>query len=269
MTDTTPYSIPQESGNWSAIMLAALMHAVLFAFLWIGIRWQSQTPVTVEAEVWNLQSREAAPKLQPQPETNAVVPEPKAEKEPQVEKPDIAVEQEKKRKEKEARQEEERAVRLREKQALLEQEKAEALAKKKDLAKKKRMQEVADEKLAEKFREEEMKRMTGGSGNSGEAPKSQGIQGDPTYATKIRQKIRSNTVFIVPKDLQGNPSVEFEVKLFPDGSLRGGLRKIKSSGVPGFDEAVQRAIELSQPFPPDKSGAIPSSFMVIHQPKDN
>jgi colicin import membrane protein len=50
--------------------------------------------------------------------------------------------------------------------------------------------------------------------------------------------------------------------------LRGTPRKLRSSGIAAFDDAVLRAIELSQPFPPDKSGTVPSGFPVIHRPKD-
>jgi colicin import membrane protein len=71
----------------------------------------------------------------------------------------------------------------------------------------------------------------------------------------------------VPDTLVGNPAVEFDVELLPDGSLRG-LRMRKSSGIDAFDEAVKRAIERSQPFPPDQSGTVPGRLTVIHKPKD-
>ncbi|EGF32833.1 putative tolA (transport transmembrane-like protein) [Oxalobacteraceae bacterium IMCC9480] len=69
------------------------------------------------------------------------------------------------------------------------------------------------------------------------------------------------------EDVEGNPSVEYAVELLPDGTVRG-IRKLKTSGIPGFDEAVRRAIEKSQPFPADKSGTAPSGFTVSHKPKD-
>jgi colicin import membrane protein len=47
-----------------------------------------------------------------------------------------------------------------------------------------------------------------------------------------------------------------------------GVTKHKSSGVPGFDEAVARAIQKSAPFPPDKTGSVPSGFTLVHRPKD-
>lgn len=262
MSETTQYSIPRQPGRWRAITLAGVMHVALLAFLWIGIRWQSQTPVTIEAEVWSTQAREAAPKPQPQPEPQ---PEPRPEpkpviKETPVVKPDIALEKEKKRKAEEKKLQEEEKERLK---------KAEE-KKKADLAKKnadKHTQDIKDKARLDKLREDEMRRING-TGGSGEAPKTQGPRGDAGYAAKLAAKIRSNTVFVTPPDLQGNPAVEYDVKLFPDGTLRGAPRKVKSSGIPAFDDAVLRAIELSQPFPPDKSGTVPSGFPVIHQPKE-
>ena len=106
-----------------------------------------------------------------------------------------------------------------------------------------------------------------GSGGSGDAAKSQGSRADASYIDRVRQKIKSNTIFNGADQLSSNPAVEFAVELLPDGSARR-LRKIKSSGVPGFDDAVERAIEKSQPFPPDKSGSAPSGFTVSYKPKD-
>jgi colicin import membrane protein len=319
MTESTPYSVPQEPGRWRAIALAVLMHAALFAFLWIGIRWQSETPVAVEAEVWNVQPKEAAPQAAPTvPREPEPMPEPNRQETkpapqpatvaPPLENPDIVLEQEKKKKarEDEARQaqlkekaEKERLARLKEqaeidrqaqRKAQAEKEKIAALEKQKREAEKKRMQAMRDAELAAKkkeaerekqreleeqqlaeLRNQEMRRISGstaGTGGSGTAAKSQGLRGDPDYAGKVATKIKSNTAFAIPANLQGNPYVEYDVQLFPDGTLRGAPRKVKSSGIPAFDEAVRRAIELSQPFPADKSGAVPSSFRVTHQPKE-
>ena len=40
------YLIPKQSGKPIALVMAIFMHGLLFLFLWIGIRWQSQTPDT-------------------------------------------------------------------------------------------------------------------------------------------------------------------------------------------------------------------------------
>jgi colicin import membrane protein len=304
MVDATPYTVPKEPGRWRALMLAAAVHAALLAFLWIGVRWQNETPATIEAEVWSPQPREAAPRPdpvkapEPEPQPKPVVREPpKPEtKEPAVAKPDIALDQEKKkRKLQEEKQkqldeerlakakqiEEERQAKLRqqqklddERQAKLKEEKLrqdkEKAEKDKKVADAKRKQQEADEKLMAKLREEDMKRITGavaGTGGTGEAAKSQGGRADASYAARVAAKIKSNISFIVPEGLASNPPVEVAVNLLPDGSLAG-VRVTKPSGVPGFDEAVTRAIEKSQPYPKDKSGSVPSSFIGIHRPKD-
>ncbi|ABR91140.1 TolA-related transport transmembrane protein [Janthinobacterium sp. Marseille] len=291
MTDTTPYSVPKEPGRWRAITLAAAVHAALLVFFWIGIDWQNETPVAVQAEIWDMQAKEAAPlppepepTPQPKPEPKPIIKEtPKAEPvEPPAPKVDIALEREKKRKEQERKDklaEEEKEKKLKQqaeqdKQQKLDKQAADKKAaeqqQKADLEKK-RKQEAADAAVRDKIRAEEMRRLTGavGSGGTGEAAKSQGSgRADSGYADKIRAKIRQNTTFIVPDGLSGNPAAEFDVELLPDGSLRGEPRLRKSSGVTGFDDAVKRAIERSQPFPPDKSGTVPSRFIVVHKPKD-
>lgn len=311
MTDATHYSVPKEPGRWRALALAAGVHAALLAFLWIGVRWQNDTPATIEAEVWSPQFHEAAPRPQPIPEPQPEpeqkpAPEPKpavrepvrpTRVEPPVVKPDIALEQEKKRKAKEQklREEQERIEKQQAEKKRLEQEKlAEAKKKadeqkkleadkkrieqekekvadaaKKADAEKKRKQALADKAAADKAHDETLKRLMAqaGTGGSGDAPKTQGSRGDGGYGEKIRAKIRSNTVFAVPDNLRGNPDVEYDVELLPDGSVSR-IRKVKSSGVPGFDEAVWNAIEKSQPFPRDKSGKVPSALRVVHKPKD-
>ena len=283
MTDATPYIVPKEPGRWRALVFAALVHAALFAFLWIGVRWQNDTPVTIEAEVWSPQPREAAPLPEPvkapEPDPQPVVKEAPRPKviEPPVAKPDIALEQEKKRKEDEKKHLEEERI-AKEKNKRLEEEKLAKLKQEelkkleKDKADKKRKQEEADAKLLAKMRDEDMKRITGGvtgAGGSGDAPKAQGGRASAEYGAKIAAKIKSNTIYVVPENLAGNPPVEYVVELLPDGTLRSAPRKLKSSGIAGFDEAVLRAIDKSQPFPRDeKTGTVPSSVTVSHKPKD-
>ena len=289
MTEHSPYTVPKEPGRWRAITLAVVVHVALLVFFWIGIDWQNQAPVAVKAEIWDMQAKEAAPlppepepTPQPKPEPKPIVKEtPKAEPiKPEPPKFDIALEKEKKRKEQERKDklvEEEKDKKLKlkaeqEKQEKIDKQQADKkveLQKKVD-ADKKRQQDQRDAELSEKRRAEELRRMTGaiGSGGSGQAAKSQGSgRADGAYADKIRAKIRSNTVFNVPAELSGNPQVEYDVELLPDGSLRG-LHIRKSSGIPGFDAAVKRAIERSQPFPPDQSGSVPGRLTVVHKPKD-
>ena len=106
-----------------------------------------------------------------------------------------------------------------------------------------------------------------GSGGTGTSPYSTGPgKADGGYIQKVAAKIKSNTSFNVPASLEGNPPVIYDVELLPDGTLRN-IRKRKSSGVAGFDEAVLRAIEKSAPYPKDRSGRVPSGFTLTHKPK--
>ena len=261
MSKSAHYTIPQDPGRNGALLLAVVVHLALLVFLWIGVSWQSGEHGGVEAEVWDTQYREAAPKAVAPPEPVQQERTAPAKHEPQQElkevaaKVDIALEQEKKRREAKQKAEDEK------------RQKVEADKKKKKEAEDKRKQELADQKARDKARADEMRRIAG-TGGSGTAPRSTGrIGGDPGYGAKIAPKIRANTRFKVPDNLDGNPSVEYAIELLPDGSLRTRPRLLKASGLSGFDDAVLRAIEISVPFPPDRTGKVPSSFTLIRKPK--
>ena len=296
MNAALPYTIPKDPGRGRAIALAAAVHVALLAFLWIGVRWQNETPIAVEAEIWSPQIREAAPLPQPEvlrtPKPVADIPvrptPSPVEKIVPEDPPDIALEQLKKRKAEQRKerlleQQEEEKIKKKadekrlavEKQAQQSQQRDEAtkekaLLKKAALDKKRQADELEKKQLA-KLQADEMNRITAGvagTGGTGTAPKSQGGRADPGYVQRVGARIKSNTIFNVADDVDGNPAVEYTVELLPDGSIRG-IRKTKSSGVAGFDEAVRRAIEKSAPFPADKSGIAPASFTMTHRPKDS
>ncbi len=284
-------------GPWKSLFLAVLVHLSLFAFLWIGISWQNQHPVAVEAEVWDMTTRQAAPlplpQTEPEPEPEAVKPEPVKVREPepvpQVD-PEIALRQEKKRKQELAHQEElkreqERKEKLaeekrkeeklaKEKADKLAKDKAEKLEKEQQLAKEKaeKAKQIAKEKAAaDKVFKENMARLTAqaGTGGTGTAEKSTGNnRGDPGYAAKVAAKVRSNTSYTGLDSGSDNPKVEYRIELLPDGSLRGAIRKLKSSGNLAFDEAVARGILASAPFPRDKSGVVPPSLDLTYRMKE-
>ena len=266
--------IQRDDSEWKSLGLAALVHLFLLAFLWIGVQWQSQESTAVEAEVWDMTVRQAAPLALP--ETPVEVPKeveppkPIQQEEPK-EDPEIALAQEKKRQleEKKKLAELELAKKKEEKLAeeKLKKEKLEKnLLDKKNLAKEKAAQD--------KIFQEDMRRLNGqvlksGSGGLGDALKSTGNnRGDPSYNAKVAAKIKANTTYIVNDASANNPTVEFVINLFPDGSLKGPVKKTKSSGNLAFDEAVEKAIEKSQPFPRDKSGEVPSSLNIVHRMKD-
>jgi colicin import membrane protein len=313
------YRVPPEPNRWPAIGLAVGVHALLLAFLVIGINWTNNQPVAVEAEVWDTTVQTAAPPPQPQvqpepepePEPETPAPTPRVAEPPPVEQPappkqpDIALEREKKRKEELKRKEEERIEREQELARKRDQEKKEKaladkkaredekkkeqeLAKKQEEAEKKKKAEKEKaekekaEKLAkakaekaeaaklEKLRNDEMKRMMAGAGNpssSGSAEKSTAPRIDKGYIASIAAKIKGNTSYPGSTDVAGNPEVVFQVEQLPTGEILS-VRKIKSSGIPAFDEAVERGINKSSPLPKKKDGTVERSLPVSFKLKE-
>ena len=312
-----PYHVPPEPNRWPAIGLAVGVHALLLAFLWIGISWQNNAPVAVEAEIWDVTTQTAAPPPppptpapEPEPETpppqptpKAVVPPPAVEQ-PQPKQPDIALEREKKRKEElkrkqldEERAEEKKAKALAEKKereieekkereleqqraekkAQADAEKKEAEKKKKEDAEKKKKEEAekkkkaaAEQKKLDDARAAEMRRITGAAGNptsTGTAEKSTAPRIDKGYSAAITAKVKGNTSYAGSLDEPGNPTATFRVEQLPTGEIIS-VKKIKSSGVPSFDDAVEKGITKSSPLPKKKDGTVERSLVIEFHMKD-
>jgi colicin import membrane protein len=309
----SPYEVPPEPNRWPAIGLAVGVHALLLAFLWIGISWQNNTPIAVEAEIWDVTTQTAAPpptpapEPEPEPETpppqpapKAALPPPPAVEEPQPKQPDIALEREKKRKEelkrKQAQEERERELEqkradekkakalaekkereLEEKKAKAEAEKKEAEQKKKDEAEKKKKEDAekkkkaaAEQKKLDAARADEMRRITGAAGNptsTGTAEKSTAPRSDKGYSAAITAKVKGNTSYAGSLDEPGNPTATFRVEQLPTGEIIS-VKKIKSSGVPSFDDAVEKGINKSSPLPKKKDGTVERSLVIEFHMKD-
>jgi colicin import membrane protein len=75
------------------------------------------------------------------------------------------------------------------------------------------------------------------------------------YQDRIRLKIRG--LLRLPPLPKGNIEVVFKVNLLPNGEVSGRPMLVKSSGVPAYDSAVERAIVSASPLPlpPDKEAA--------------
>ncbi len=102
-----------------------------------------------------------------------------------------------------------------------------------------------------------MSRITGaaGSGTSGTAAKSTGPGRDSGYAAAISAKIKSNIAYSGSTDVSGNPRAEFKIDQLPTGEIIS-VRKVKSSGIPAYDSAVENAINKSSPLPKKKDGTV-------------
>ncbi|MFC5510494.1 cell envelope integrity protein TolA [Massilia jejuensis] len=327
------YTLPPEPNRVPAILLALAVHALLLAFLWVGISWQNTEPPVVEAEVWDMKVESAAapalPPPPPPPPQEVRAPEPApveppppppkaAEPEPvKPAAPDINLEREKKLAEQKIERELEKKRALaenKEREALKAKELADKKALEKKLAEKKELEKkelekkelekkeldkkelekkAADKKLLaeaekkkvaadkaakakaeaaeqaklDKLRDEELKRITGAAGSAGSAQKSSAPKIDAGYVAKLTALIKSNTTFAGSTDVPGNPKVVFKVELLPTGEILS-VRMTRSSGVPQFDDAVERGINKSSPLPKKKDGTVERTIVVNFSMKD-
>lgn len=305
MTEGSPYRVPKRDSGGRAFALAIGMHALLFLFLWGGINWQNSEPVAVEAEVWDLSTQQAAPKApppEPEPEPEPVrtppppptpAPPPEKAAPPKVD-PDIALKKQKEKQDKERRLAEEEAKRKQQaedERKLAEQKKKDDEKKKREEEKEKRLaeekeqadkkkedekkKELAKKKAAaesaaklEKQRAEEMRRILGSAaGGSGTAEKSTAPKSDSGYKAAVAAKIKSNISYAGSQDVPGNPSAEFQITQLPTGEIIS-VRKIKSSGIPAYDTAVENAIAKSSPLPKKKDGTVERDITAAFKLKD-
>jgi len=140
-----------------------------------------------------------------------------------------------------------------------------AAAKAKEDAKK----AAAEEKRTEALRNENLKRMQGLAGASGEenskgtALKASGPSA--SYAGRIRARIKPNITFT--EDVAGNPKAEVEVRTSPDGTIIS-RKLMSSSGNKAWDEAVLKAIDKTATLPRDEDGRVPPVLEISFRPKD-
>ena len=296
-----PYRVPKRDDRWSSIGLAAAMHAGLLFFLWVGVAWQNTEPVAVEAEVWDMTTQTAAPPPPPAPEQPEPEPQPEpapppppkvvappVEAPPPAVDPDIALQKRKaKEKAEKERVEEEKAKKVLEQKKLEDQKK---LDEKKKLEEKKEAEEKAkedkakeekkaadklakakaeaDQKKLEKQRAADMARIMGtaGAGTTGTAAKATAPRLDSGYVAAITAKIKSNIAY-GGSDVAGNPRAEFKIEQLPTGEIIS-VRKIKSSGIPAYDLAVEAAIAKSSPLPKKKDGSVEREITAGFNMKD-
>ena len=271
-----PYRVPPEPRRWPAIVLAVAMHAGLLLFLWIGISWQNTAPVAVEAEVWDMSTKTAAPPppepVQPVEPTPAPVEQPPVEQPVAPKPPDIALEREKQKQEK--LKQEQKLAEQREAQEQLKQELAEKKLAEKAAADKlkadklaKAKQQAEEQKKLDKLRDAEMRHIAGAIGTSGEAAKATAPRLDSGYLASITSKIKSATSYAGDTELPGNPRAVFRVEELPTGEIIS-VKMTKSSGVPAFDDAVEKGINKSTPLPKKKDGTVERTLEIGFSMKD-
>jgi colicin import membrane protein len=271
------------AGLGRGLLLALVAHALLIVALSLGVNWRASPPEGVEAELWAAVPQIAAPRAAepepPPPPPPPVKPVPTPEPVKPVIKeepaPDAQIAIEKAR-----RLEDKRKKELAEQAAadkLAKQRKEEAdKAKTEKLAEQKRKDEADKAKAAltakkqdaalAKAREAQMQRIASLAGATGDANATgaalQNAGPSASYIGRIKGRIRPNVSF--PDTIPGNPKVEVDVRLAPDGRIMSS-RIVKGSGVPEWDSAVLRAIERTEVLPRDEYGKVPPALIIEYQ----
>ena len=241
----------REPALGPSIALSALTHSILVAVLFLGVRFSSSPPATVEVELW-----EPPPPAPPAPVVEAPKPPPPPpvvkEPEPEVKKPDIALPEKPKPKPKP--------------EPKVEKKPPPKPQPKRDPAFDRMLKEQAaaeQKQLAQAEQERQMREMLARQQAAAQAATQRAIA---TWSDKIRSKVRSN--IILPQDIPGNPEAIFDVALLPNGEVLT-VRKRKSSGHPGYDDAVERAIMKSSPLPlPDDRSIFRRDLELKFHPQD-
>jgi len=253
--NTAPGMSTTRGDRTKARSLAIVMHLAFFVLLIFGVSWQKKPESPVVADLWSSlppMVEPVQPKVEVQPEPDPPPkpapkveppPVPKAEPAP-VPKPEIAL-----------------------KKKIEKEKKAEPKAEPKPEPKKReddkaaRLKKEADAKKNEE-RELELKKFLAEKEANTKAAAQVSEQGKiiSEYMERIRTKVRQNVV--EPPNLQGNPTAEFDVVVIPGGEVLS-VKLARSSGVPAYDAAVERAIMKSAPLPLPPNPELMSRFRDI------
>lgn len=272
----------RPAGLGRGLLLALLAHALLVAALSLGVSWRASPPEGIEAELWAAVPQIAAPRAaepEPPPPPPPAKPIPTPEpvkpvvKEEPVPDAQIAIDKAKRLEDKRKKELAEQAAA----DKLAKQRKDEAeKAKAEKLAEQKRQDEADKAKAAlaakkqeaalAKAREAQMQRIASLAGATGDANATgsalQNAGPSASYIGRIKGRIRPNVSF--PDTIPGNPKVEVDVRLAPDGRIMSS-RIVKPSGVREWDDAVLRAIERTEVLPRDEYGKVPPALIIEYQ----
>ena len=233
--DTSRYGSRGHPAMGRSFALSSVVHLALLAVMFLGVRFQSSAPAVINVELWDVPPPPPQVVEEPKPPQPVVKPQP--EPEPEVKKaPEIALPEKPKPK-----------------------AKPKPVPPKRDLAFEKQLREQA----AAEQRELQDRQIRDLAAQASAALRNKALL---QWTDRIRAKIRGN--IILPQDIPGNPEAIFDVTLLPTGEVLT-VRKRQSSGHPGYDDAVDRAIMKSSPLPlPDDRSLFRRDLQLKFRPQD-
>jgi colicin import membrane protein len=260
-----------DPGKALSALLAAAMHVLLFLVLVFGVQWQNKPPDAVQVELWNppaeappVEEPKPVPKVEPPPVE--VKPEPVVVKpEPVAPKPDIVEKKAPPPTVKPVPKPLPKPVAKVEPKPVPRPEPAKAVARPRDEEAQRMIREQLQREQASLAVDRERQHMSEQLAREASAARNKAMA---DWVSKVRAKIRGNVV--LPLDIKGNPEAIFDVVQLPTGEvLKDQLKLRKSSGHTALDDAIERAILKSSPFPkPDKGESAPRAFELKYRPLD-
>jgi colicin import membrane protein len=263
---------PEDHTGEKAGLTASLMaHLALVTFFVIGLNWNVEEPAAFEAVLWSeMPANEPIAVQQPKPEPvpEPPKPEPVVETPPPppkpVEPPKAEIELPKPEPKKPEPKPEPKKPEPKPEPKKPEPKKPEPKPEPKKPEPK--PEPKLDPELAKKLRQEELARIMGGSPNTG-STSAGSSRNKALYSDRIRQYVRSKLVFPGADSVDGNPEAIFEVRQLPTGEIVSITQK-KSSGLPAWDSAVERALQRSSPLPKAEDGSVEPVLVLSFRPKD-
>lgn len=246
----------ENPDSFKAGVFSVLVHTLLLGALLISFNWKTTHPISIaQVELWDSIPAEhkPAPMPDPVPEPMPVekeIPEPVVAPEEKPEpKVEIAIEKKPVKKEPVKKEPPKPVAKTNDMLAKLQEEARQEALKNKSVAKSNTndaLKKLQQESLSEDKAAGEQKASAASAGVVDE------------FKAKIQAKIRSN----VNKTLcgNGNPELKFEIGLIPTGELSGAPKLVKSSGNAACDDAVERAIRVSEPLPLPQDASLFSQF---------
>ena len=259
-----------HTGEKAGLTVSVLAHLALVAFFVVGLNWNTEEPAAFEAVLWSeIPANEPVTVQQPEPEPvpEPPKPEPVVETPPPpkpVEPPKADIELPKPEPKKPEPKPEPKKP-----EPKPEPKKPEPKPEPKKPEPKpepKKPEPKIDPELAKKLRQEELARIMGGSPNTGSTAAGTS-RNKALYSDRIRQYVRSKLVFPGADSVDGNPEAVFEVRQLPNGEIVS-INQRKSSGLPAWDSAVERALQRSSPLPRAEDGSVEPVLVLSFRPKD-
>jgi colicin import membrane protein len=289
-----PQQPRSEQNTPAAFLLALAMHALLVGALWISVQWRTEPSGAVVVELWG--GPPAAEPIAVAPAPPPPPPPVRAEPEPERPNADIVLKQEKKAPPKveppppdlKKVEAEKRRIEAEKQRVAVEEKRREA--EKKQLEAERKKQAEAAAQAAERRRENESReavrkaeeaRMLAQAGAGSSAGSAGGTAGgsargtaaagagggDAGYVGQLVALIRPRIVFAVPENTPASVYADFQVDLLPTGEILA-VRRLRASGLPGYDEAVERAIRRTDPFPRKRDGTVERTVIIRFRPVD-